>query len=70
MILYMKLRTGSLNYMRRGFNVVLRKKKNQKMSLHVFALELFYLSLLLFCFPVSNDIFFIFKILKSFKIFF
>ena len=28
MILFTKLRTGSLNYMRRGFNVVLRKRNN------------------------------------------
>ncbi len=30
MILFTKLRTGSLNYMRRGFNVVLRKRNNLK----------------------------------------
>ena len=34
MILFTKLRTDSLNHMRRGSNAVLRKKNNQKMTIY------------------------------------
>jgi len=33
MILFTKLRTDSLNHMRRGSNAVLRKKNDQKMTI-------------------------------------
>ena len=39
MILFTKFRTDSLDHMKRGSNVVLRKETNQKMTIFIYACE-------------------------------